>query len=113
MASTFARGQEIVAGLEAIGVRATMDPALANPPCVMVVPPNLVFDLQCDSVTADWQLVALAPAVATADRTSWQALETLVNGTAQVVDVRSADVVAYVVNGRTYPAYLISFSEGV
>lgn len=110
---TYGRGQEIAQELEALGTRATLDPALANPPCVLIIPPNLTFDLQCDSVTADWQLVALASAPHTADRTTWQALQTMVINANKVLDVQSADLVSYVVNGRTFPAYLLSCSEGI
>lgn len=110
---TYARGQEIVRDLESLGTRATMDPATASPPCILVIPPNLTFDLQCDSVTADWQLVALAAASHTADRTTWQSLQTLINNAQKVLDIQSADLVSYVVNGRTYPAYLLSCQEGI
>lgn len=110
---TYARGLAIVQGLEALGTRATMDPALANPPCILVIPPNLTFDLQCDSVTAEWQLVALAAGVHTADRTTWQALDTMIVRAQQVLDIQSADLVSYVVNARTFPAYLLTCSEGI
>jgi hypothetical protein len=109
---TLARGQELVELLEAQGIRATVDPALANPPCVLIPPPNLTFDLAC-AVDATWQLVALAPAVNTADRTSWQALDDLVEEVQEIVDLTSADVVSYFLNGRSYPAYLMSFTEGI
>ncbi len=110
---TYARGLEIVQGLEALGTRATMDPALANPPVVLVIPPNLTFDLNCDSVTADWQLVALYPATNSADRSTWQGLNAMINHAQQVLDIRAADLVSYVVNGRTFPAYLLTCSEGI
>jgi len=109
---TLDRGQELVDLLEGQGVRATTDPALANPPCVLIIPPNLRFDLAC-AVDADWQLAAIAPAASTADRTVWGALDELVDGVAKAVDLRNADLVSYVVNGRTYPAYLLSFTEGI
>ena len=37
----------------------------------------------------------------------------MVDAIAGVVDLETADVVAYVVNGRTYPAYLCQFTEGI
>lgn len=110
---TYARGLEIVQGLESLGTRATMDPAIANPPCVLVIPPNLTFDLQCDALTAHWNLIALAASVNTADRSTWQALQTMVRNVSKVTDVYGAELVSYVLNGRTYPAYLLTFSEGV
>lgn len=109
---TLARGKELVDLLEAQGIRATLDPALATPPCVLIPPPNLTFDLAC-AVDAAWQLVALVPAANTADRGTWEALDALLDGLQKVVDIASADLVAYVLNGRSYPAYLISFTEGI
>jgi hypothetical protein len=109
---TLARGQELVEKLEAVGVRATVDPALAAPPCLLIIPPNLTFSLAC-AVDASWQVAALAPAANTADRSSWELLDAMVDAMANVVDLTTADLVSYVVNGRTYPAYLLSFTEGI
>jgi hypothetical protein len=110
---TYARGLEIVTELEALGVRAYMDPALASPPCLLVIPPNLRFDLQCDSVTALWQMVALVPAANTADRTTWQGLQNIINAAQKVLDLEAAELVSYVVNGKTFPAYLLTCQEGI
>jgi len=109
---TLSRGQELVELFEDQGIRATVDPALANPPCVLIPPPNLTFDLAC-AVDATWQLVALAPGAGTADRTTWEALDSLLDGVGKSVELTSVDLVAYVLNGRTYPAYLITFTEGI
>ena len=109
---TLERAEDIVAKLEAQGIRATTDPTMAAAPGVLVTPPNLEFNLQC-GVSATWTLVALAPAAQTADRTSWALLDEMVNAIAGTVDLETADVVAYVVNGRTYPAYLCQFTEGI
>lgn len=109
---TLARGNELAELLDSMGVRATTDPALASPPCVLIIPPNLRFDLAC-AVDADWQLAALAPAASTADRTTWATLDEMVDAVAKAVDLRTADLVSYVMNGRPYPAYLLSFTEGI
>lgn len=109
---TLARATEIAADLEALGVRAVLDPALANPPCILIMPPNLLWDQMC-AVTAAWQLVALAPAAQTADRTSWALLDGLVDNAAKAVDCRNAQLVAYALNGKQYPSYLITFEESV
>lgn len=109
---TLARGNELVQLFEGQGIRATTDPALASPPCVLIIPPNLRFDLAC-AVDADWQVAAIVPASNTADRSTWQALDELVDAVGKAVDLRNADLVSYVVNGRTYPAYLLSFTEGI
>lgn len=107
---TLARGAELVDKLTAAGLRATLDPATATAPCVLVIPPNLTFNLGCGA-TLRWQLVAIVPAAHTADRTSWQALDELVDAVAGVVDVASAALVAYTVSGRSYPAYLLTWEE--
>jgi hypothetical protein len=109
---TLARGMQIATELEAVGVRAVLDPALASPPCILIIPPNLTWDQMC-AVTAAWQLVALAPAAQTADRTSWELLDSLVDNATKVVDSRSAQLVAYTVNGKQYPSYLITFQESI
>ena len=109
---TLARGMQIATELEAVGVRAVLDPALASPPCILIIPPNLTWDQMC-AVSAAWQLVALAPAAQTADRTSWELLDSLVDNAAKVVDSRSAQLVAYTVNGKQYPSYLITFQESI
>jgi hypothetical protein len=109
---TLARGQEIAQKLEAQGIRATLDPTVAAPPCVLIIPPNLTWDQMC-MVTAAWQLVAMAPAAQTADRDSWATLDELVDGVVQVVDSRDAQLVAYTLNGKQYPSYLITFQESV
>jgi len=110
--STLARGDEIAGALEALGVRAVLDPALANPPCVLIIPPNLSWDQMC-TVTASWQLVALAPAANTADRDAWQILDGLVDNVAKAVDVRDAQLVAYTLNGKQFPSYLMTFRESI
>jgi hypothetical protein len=106
------RADEIAADLEALGVRAVLDPALANPPCVLIIPPNLSWDQMC-STTAAWQLVALAPAANTADRDSWLILDSLVDSVAKAVDTREAQLVAYTLNGKQFPSYLITFQESI
>lgn len=109
---TLSRGKELVELLEAQGIRATVDPALASPPCVLVVPPNLTYDLPC-AVDAAWQLAAIVPAANTADRSTWEMLDDLVDATTKAVDIATGDLVSYVLNGRAFPAYLLSFTEGI
>jgi hypothetical protein len=109
---SYLRAQDIVQKLEAEGVRATTDPSAFSAPGILVTPPNLVMDLNC-GVTASWTLVAIAPAAQGADRSSWQELDALVDAAQAVLDVESADLVAYVLNGTSYPAYLMLFDEGI
>ena len=107
---TLARGQDMVAKLEAQGIRATTDPYLVAPPCVLVLPPNLRFTTGCGH-DANWRLVCIAPSAQTADRTTWQQLDDLVDGAYAVLPVESADLIAYILNGKSYSAYLLKFAE--
>jgi len=106
------RAEDLVAKLEADGVRATTDPTVIDPPCILFNPPNLRYDVPC-GYTAVWQAVALAPAARTADRGTWADLETLLAGVAGVADVHDATLVSYVANGTTYPAYLLTWEEAI
>lgn len=110
--ATLDRALEIVGELEAAGFRATTDPAAVAAPCILVPPPDLTFDVGC-GVTVEWHLVALAPAVQTADRTSWETLDTLVDGLADLFTIESGIVTPYVVNGRSYPSYTLTMREAI
>lgn len=107
---TFDRGEQIVVALTQLGVRATTDPAVASPPCVLVMPPARTFDLPC-GFTARWTVAALAPGALGADRSTWAALDHLAEIVAQVVDLDTAELVSYVLNGVAFPAYLCNFEE--
>jgi hypothetical protein len=106
------RAQELIQELEAVGIRATTDPAVMAPPGVLFSPPNLAWDVGC-GFTAHWQLVAMAPAALTADRTSWQTLDELVAAVAGVLDLTDGTLISYVLNGTTYPAYLLTLNEAL
>lgn len=112
MTGSYERGAAIVAALVRAGVRATMDPAGAVPPVVLVMPPGRTYDLPC-GFTARWTLAALAPAAQGADRNSWAALDALADAAATAVGAIDADLVAYTLNGTTFPAYLLTFEEAV
>lgn len=110
--TAYERGQEIMAKIEAEGVRVTMDPSTVNPPCVLIVPPDMTFDLSCGfSVT--WRLACLAPAAQGADRTIWTGLADLVTAVHTATDAATAELVAYTVNGTAYPAYVASWTESL
>jgi hypothetical protein len=106
------RAQELVQKLEAEGIRASTDPAVLSPPGVLFSPPNLSWDVAC-GYSAHWQLVALAPAALTADRTSWQTLDELVAAVAGVLDLTDGTLISYVLNGTSYPAYLLTLTEAL
>lgn len=112
MSDTFDRATEIVAALTAADVRATLDPSAVNPPAVLVVPPSRTYDVAC-GFTVTWTLVALAPGAQGADRTTWGLLDALVDAVAAVVDLESAELAAYTLNGVACPAYLCTFKEAI
>lgn len=106
------RAQELVQKLEAQGVRATVDPGTIAPPCVLFTPPNLGFGLQC-AYDATWRCPVLAPVMQVAEKGTWEELDRMVSVMADTVDLQSADLVSYTVNGRQYPAYLLTWNEGI
>jgi hypothetical protein len=110
--TTLERANELVGKLEAAGVRATTDPTVVAPPCVLFIPPNHRYDVGC-GFTATWQIAAIAPAARTADRNTWATLEQLVTAVADIAPVVHADLVAYIANGVTYPAYLLEWEEAL
>lgn len=63
---SYQRAQDIVDTLTAGGVRATADPRNVNPPCVLVNPPDLRYDLACGA-TATWRLRLVLPGPWNAD----------------------------------------------
>ena len=110
--STFDRAQEIIGKLVAEGVRATTDPAAVNPPCVLVVPPDLEFDLNC-GFSATWRIICLAATATGSDRSTWAALSTLIEAVRATTDAATAELVAYTVNGTTFPSYVCSWTESI
>lgn len=108
--SPLERAQELIAAFEALGVRGTLDPNLVSPPCVLMVPPSFTFGLSCGA-DAVWRCPALAPGQSVAGAGTWEALDEMVSVASQVVDLTSVDLVAYTVNGRVYPAYLLTWQE--
>lgn len=112
MGSSFDRAELIIKELSRAGCRATTDPVAANPPVILLLPPERRYDLGC-GYTAVWTMVGLAPAAQGADRSSWQALDRLADAVAEVVDVSDVQLVAYTLNGTTYPAYLLTAEEAI
>ena len=110
--TSLARGLELVEILTAAGVRATVDPRSATPPCVLVTPPERTYDLTC-GYTARWKLWALAPGPGNAD--AWAALDELVDKVRTVLDVERATFASYAlaVDSPTVPAYQLDVVEGI
>jgi hypothetical protein len=109
-AGSSAAAANIVAKLQAAGIRATTDPGALNPPAVLVVPPRRVYDVGC-GYTATWTLHAIAPAPTGGDRTTWTALDVLVDAVAASYPVQDATPGAYVLGPNTHPSYLVTFTE--
>ena len=93
-------------------VMATADPRGATPPCLLVVPPVVVWDGYCTG-TATWSVYALAPGPANLD--AWQALDGLLAIAAKVIPVERHTFVAYSLSpdAPLLPAYQIQFTRGV
>jgi hypothetical protein len=107
--SSAALALEIVDKLKAAGVRATTDSGAINPPAVLVPPPRRVYDVGC-GFTAIWSVHAIAPAVTGGDRVTWGQLDELVDAIATVYPVQTAQPGAYVLESKTLPSYLVTFS---
>ena len=110
--SSYERAVELAAKLTANGVRATVDPRAATPPCVLIVPPARTFDLGC-GYTAAWHLWALVPGTPNAD--AHKALDALVDQVAAVLPLERADLQSYALSADAppLPAYDCTFSEGI
>jgi len=110
--SSYPRALELAEALTASGIRATVDPRGATPPCVLIVPPARTWDLAC-GYTASWELWALAPGTGNAD--AHKALDDLVDDVAKVLPLERADLQSYVLaaDAPPLPAYRLTMTEGV
>jgi hypothetical protein len=110
--SSYDAALAIVEKLTGAGVTATADPRSATPPCVLVTPPDRVYDLAC-GYTASWSCWALVPGVGNAD--AHKALDALVDAVAEVLPVERVTLQSYVLasDAPALPAYRIQFDEGV
>jgi hypothetical protein len=110
--SSYPRALEIAEKLTANGIRATVDPRGATPPCVLIVPPARTFDLGC-GYSATWELWALVPGTANAD--AHKALDELVDEVAKVLPIERADLQSYALaaDAPPLPAYRLTFTEGI
>lgn len=112
MGAAYDRAEQIIKELHGLGVRASADVYAVNPPCVLIVPPDRRYDLSC-GFTARWTFVALAPGALGQDRSTWQQLDTMADAVGEVADVTDTQLVAYTLQGKTYPTYLITAEEAV
>lgn len=110
--SSFDAALEIVGKLAAAGITATADPRSATPPCVLVPPPDRVYDIGC-GYTARWRLQVLAPGIGNAD--AHKALDALADAVAEVLPVERMLLGSYVLGNDSpaLPSYRIEFDEGI
>jgi hypothetical protein len=96
--------------LKAAGIRATTDAGALNPPAVLVPPPRRVYDVAC-GYSEVWALHAIAPAITGGDRVTWAQLDDLVDAIAAVYPIETANPGAYVLENKTLPSYLVTFTS--
>ena len=108
--SSYEKGLEIAARLEGAGIAATCDPRGANPPCVLITPPQGNVDHMCGA-TGTWQLFALSPTTANLD--AWKALDEMVRAVEAVLSIEGWDFVAYSLSSDSppLPSYRIRYTE--
>src|SRR4051794_9928187 len=113
MNGSLARGKQLVDQLRAVNISAVVDVgnALANLPCVLVVPPRLAFDIG-DGATATWRLMAIAKD-GTGSTTAWQQLDDLVDAVSELLPIELAEPTSYVLGQGIdpLPAYALTFTE--
>jgi hypothetical protein len=110
--SSYERALELAEKLKAAGINATADPRSATPPCVLVPPPERVYELSC-GYTARWQLHALVPGTGNAD--AHKALDALADAVANELDIERMTLESYVLSADNppLPAYRIEYREAL
>jgi hypothetical protein len=66
----FTKAESILDSIRALGVHATMDPRKVNPPCALLVPPDLERGTAC-GVYAAWTVHLVAPGPNDLDAARW------------------------------------------
>lgn len=94
--------------LTAAGIRATTDMGALNPPAVLVLTPDRIYDLAC-GWTARWTLYAIGAAPFGADRTTMAQLDELVDAVASIYPVELATKGVF--GARTLATFAIQFTE--
>jgi hypothetical protein len=111
MSTGYAAAQAIADELTGLGLRATVDPRSAQPPCILVTPPVRNYTLGC-GWSAEWTLVLLSTGTG-AD--SFKVLDDWLDQLAAHVDIETARPSAYqlVSGGDPIPAYLVTVTEAI
>lgn len=104
--------REIVAVLEAAGIRATADIRSVVPPCVYVEPnPRLVFNATLSGIAAaTWRIVCLSPGPGTLPQSD--TLDGLLEAVLDVLECDSAEPAPYQtgLSPEALPAILITYT---
>lgn len=96
--------QKIVKDLIDLDVRATIDPANLQPPCVVVVPDGFKFRLNGECADFRFNLYAVAPGVRIAD--SLPVLDALIEKVGEVVALDDVQAGSIEVGEGSLPAYI-------
>jgi hypothetical protein len=94
----------LAGALVAAGVRATFDPTLVQPPCVLVAPDGFTFNHLGGCVEYSFNLYLIAPGVRAAD--SLPVLDQLVSQVRECLDIRDATPGSVTVGDGELPAYV-------
>jgi hypothetical protein len=119
MTTMLERAEQIVAQLQAAGVRATIEPtqAVGLLPCVLVnIPAERSNDLNCGA-SVTWALDCLAPVPNGWDRTAWLLMEELITAVEATFAVERSRSQPFQRPGAagllTYPSYEMTFMEAL
>lgn len=96
--------QKIAADLVALEVRATIDPANIQPPCVVVVPDGFKFRMDGSCADFRFNIYAVAPGVRIAD--SLPVLDALIEKIAEVVTLDDVQAGSIEYGEGNLPAYV-------
>ena len=97
--------------LNAAGIRTTLDPRSANPPCLLLIPPTVVLDVACGG-TATFLAYAITRGPANLD--AWKSLDTLVQEAFSIIPVESFEPGSYALDdGTPLPAFILTWTEAL
>jgi hypothetical protein len=99
--------------ITAAGVRATVDPRKAVPPCLVIGPPQVSLDRLDLCGTADWTAHLIA-ATGAGTTDAWSQLDSLVGVVLGILPVETIRPTDYSPDGTTeYPAYELTWTAQV
>jgi hypothetical protein len=94
----------LAADIVARDIRATIDPQIVQPPCVVVVPDGLTFRLSGDCADYRFNLYAIAPGVRIAD--SLPVLDSLIDALKDLVTIGEVRAGSFPFGDGEVPAYI-------